>query len=106
VDDGALRRRIATAGSELITRSFDWDAAVARSSVYFEIAEGVGRVVVAAGLELGREAAQLQLDFAQPRGQPIALVSQRPRQRDHGLDQTPLAVLELPMGGGRISIGG
>jgi L-malate glycosyltransferase len=30
VDDGALRRRIATAGSDLITRSFDWDAAVAR----------------------------------------------------------------------------
>jgi glycosyltransferase involved in cell wall biosynthesis len=30
VGDGELRRRLAEAGSELITRSFDWDAAVAR----------------------------------------------------------------------------
>jgi len=30
VDDVALRRRMATAGRDLITRSFDWDAAVSR----------------------------------------------------------------------------
>jgi len=30
VTDAALRRRLAAAGGELITRSFDWDAAVAR----------------------------------------------------------------------------
>ena len=30
VADGALRRRIAGAGRELVTRSFDWDAAVVR----------------------------------------------------------------------------
>ena len=30
VGDGELRRRLAGAGRELITRSFDWDAAVAR----------------------------------------------------------------------------
>jgi glycosyltransferase involved in cell wall biosynthesis len=30
VDDAALRRRLADAGRELVTRSFDWDAAVAR----------------------------------------------------------------------------
>jgi glycosyltransferase involved in cell wall biosynthesis len=30
VGDGELRRRLAEAGRELITRSFDWDAAVAR----------------------------------------------------------------------------
>ena len=30
VGDDALRRRLAEAGSELVTRSFDWDAAVAR----------------------------------------------------------------------------
>jgi glycosyltransferase involved in cell wall biosynthesis len=30
VGDGELRRRLAQAGRELITRSFDWDAAVAR----------------------------------------------------------------------------
>jgi len=30
VADGALRRRIGGAGRELVTRSFDWDAAVER----------------------------------------------------------------------------
>jgi hypothetical protein len=30
VTDATLRRRLAAAGGELITRSFEWDAAVAR----------------------------------------------------------------------------
>jgi glycosyltransferase involved in cell wall biosynthesis len=36
VGDGALRRRLASAGEELITRSFDWDAAVARLERLFQ----------------------------------------------------------------------
>jgi glycosyltransferase involved in cell wall biosynthesis len=36
VRDAALRRRIAEAGRELITRSFDWDAAVARLERLFQ----------------------------------------------------------------------
>ena len=37
ITDAPLRRRIADAGSELVTRSFDWDAAVARLERLFQV---------------------------------------------------------------------
>ena len=68
------------------------------SSVCFRLAEEFGGIV-APGLERGREALELQLDFAKARGEPVALVPERSRQRDHGLDETTLALLDAADGG-------
>jgi hypothetical protein len=56
---------------------------------------------VAAGLESRREQAQFALDLAQPRGQPISLVPERPRERDDDLDEAPFPILDAPKGRGK-----
>jgi hypothetical protein len=56
---------------------------------------------VAAGLESRGEQAQLALDLAQPRGQPIPLVPERPRERDDDLDEAPFPFLDAPKGRGK-----
>jgi hypothetical protein len=67
------------------------------SSVCFGIAEGLGGLVVSS-LAGGGETPQLQLDLTQAREQPVALVAERARQRDHGLDETPLALFDAADG--------
>jgi hypothetical protein len=43
--------------------------------------------------------AQLELDLAQSRRQPVALVAQRPCERDHGLEEPALPLLDAARGG-------
>jgi hypothetical protein len=48
----------------------------------------------AAAVELRAQRAELTVDFPQARGEPIPLVLERTRERDDGLDETPLPFLD------------